>query len=95
MPRWAFPVAKNPLNAGDAGDRFDPWVGKISKGGHGNPLVFLPGESRSRGDWWAIDHRIAELDITEMTECVCVHRRAHTHKRKLGDGKVSKRGFLS
>ena len=51
-----------------------------------------------RGAWWAIDHRIAELDITEMTECVCASTRArvHTHTQgKLGMGTLGKRVFLS
>ena len=34
-------VIKNPpANAGDKRSRFDPWVGKIPAGGHGNPLQY-------------------------------------------------------
>ena len=31
-------VVKNLL--ANAGDRFDPWVGKIPEGGHGNPFQY-------------------------------------------------------
>ena len=61
-------VVKNlPANAGDARDAgFDPWVRKIPwRREQISTPVFLPGESHA---WWAIVHRVAELDTTEATE---------------------------
>ena len=41
--------------------RFNPWVGKIPWRRAWQPtLVFLPGESRDRGAWQAIVHRVTE-----------------------------------
>ena len=40
-PSQAVPVVKNLLaNAGDVRCGFDPWVGTIPGGGHGNPLQY-------------------------------------------------------
>ena len=53
----------------------------------------------NRGAWWAIGHRIAELDITEMTERTHAHPHTHidthslTHTRKAGYGKARQKGF--
>ena len=48
--------------------RFNPWVGKIPWRRVWQPTpVFLPGESMDRGAWWATVHRVAELDMTEVT----------------------------
>ena len=52
-------VVKNPpANAGDIKSRgFDPWVGKISGAGNGNPLQYSCLEnSMDRGAWWATVH---------------------------------------
>ena len=62
-----------------------PGSGRSPGEGHGNPLQYSCLENpMNRGAWWAIDHRIAELDITEMTECVCARARAHacTHTHR-------------
>ena len=41
--------------------RFDPWVGKIPGGGHGNPLQYSCLENpMDRGVWWATAHRVAK-----------------------------------
>ena len=82
-----FPSGKeSTCNAGDAGDTgLIPGLGRSPEGGHGNPLQYPCLENpMNRGAWWAIDHRIAELDITEMTECVCARARAHacTHTHR-------------
>ena len=40
---------------------FDPWVGKIPWRRERQPTpVFLPGESRDRGAWWATVHGVAK-----------------------------------
>ena len=40
--------------------RFDPWIGKIPGGGHGNPLQYSCLENpMDRGAWWATVHRVA------------------------------------
>ena len=40
---------------------FDPWVGKIPRGGHGNPLQYsCPGNPMDCGAWWAMVHRVAK-----------------------------------
>ena len=64
------PVVKNPpANAGRLKrGGFDPCVGKIPGGGHGNPFQFPCLENpMDRGIWWATVHRVAELDMTEAT----------------------------
>ena len=61
-------VVKNPpVNAGDKGRGFDPWVGKIPGlgrspgGGHGNPLQYSCLENlMDRGTWQAMVHRVAK-----------------------------------
>ena len=41
--------------------RFDPWVGKIPGGGHGNPLQYSCLEnSMDKGAWWATVHEVTE-----------------------------------
>ena len=47
-------MVKNPsANAGDTGDRFNPWAGKIPWRRKWQPTpVFLPGESHGRRAWW-------------------------------------------
>ena len=49
-------------NAGDVKRRwFDPWVGKIPRGGHGNPLQYSCLETpMDRGAWWAIAPGVAK-----------------------------------
>ena len=47
---------------------FDPWVGKIPGGGHGNQLQYsCLGNSIDRGAWKATVHRVTESDMTEVT----------------------------
>ena len=47
---------------------FDPWVGKIPWRRAWQPTPeFLPGESVDRGAWWDTFHRIAQLEMTEVT----------------------------
>ena len=41
--------------------RFNPWVGKIPGGGHGNPLQYSCLEhSMDRGAWWATVYGVAK-----------------------------------
>ena len=45
-------MVKNP--PANAGDRFDPWMGRYPGGGHGNPLQYSCLEnSMDRGNWRA------------------------------------------
>ena len=62
----------------DAGDIKDPGsisgLGRPSGEGHGNPLQYsCLGNSMDRGAWRATVHRVAELDMTEVTEHACMH----------------------
>ena len=46
---------------------FNPWVGKIPGGRHGNPLQYCLGNSMDRGAWKATVHWVAkESDMTEQ-----------------------------
>ena len=41
---------------------FNPWIGKIPGGGHGNPLQYSCLEnSMDRGAWWATVHGVAKI----------------------------------
>ena len=51
-------------NAGDLGSI--PGLGRSPGGGHGNPLQYFCRENpMDRGAWWAVAHRVAELDMNE------------------------------
>ena len=40
---------------------FNPWVGKITGGGHGNPLKYSRLKNpMDRGAWWATAHEITK-----------------------------------
>ena len=63
-------VVKNPhANAGNVRDVGSiPGSGRSPRGGHGNPLQYSCLENPiDRGAWWATDHRVTELDMTEVT----------------------------
>ena len=63
-------VVKNPhANAGNVRDVGSiPGSGRSPRGGHGNPLQYSCLENpMDRGAWWATDHRVTELDMTEVT----------------------------
>ena len=65
-------VIKNlPANAGDTRDTdLIPGSGRSPGVGNGNPLQYSCLENpMNRGSWWAVVHRVAELDLTEATEC--------------------------
>ena len=70
---WASqvaPVVKNPSAtarvARDGGSI--PGSGRSSGGGHDNPLQYSCLENpMDREAWWAMVHRVAELDTTEVT----------------------------
>ena len=50
-----------PANAGDMRCGFDPCVGRISLGEHGNPLQYSCMENpMDRGTWRATIHRVAK-----------------------------------
>ena len=60
---------KLPANAGEVRDKgLIPGSGRSSGEGHGNPLQYsCLGNFMIRGAWQAIDHRVAVLDMTEVT----------------------------
>ena len=63
-------MVKNPhAAAGDAGDTCSiPGLGRSLGGGNGNLLQCSCLENPiDRGAWWATDHRVTELDMTEVT----------------------------
>ena len=67
-------VVKKPLpNAPDVRDLGSiPGLGRSPGGGHDNSLQYLCLKNpMDRGAWQATVHRIAELDITEVTEQTC------------------------
>ena len=81
----ALPTA----NVGEASDEFDPWVGKISGIGNGNPLIFLPGKfhrQRSPVGYspWGYEesdmteHTHTPLHMAEFIQCVNTPHSVHT-----------------
>ena len=62
-------VKKLPANAGATGDSDSiPGSGRFPGGGHDNPLQHSCWENpMDRGAWWAIVHRVTELDTTEAS----------------------------
>ena len=58
-------VKNPPANAGRCKRRrFNPWVGKIPGGGHGNPLQYSCLKSpMHRGAWWATVPRVTQRRI--------------------------------
>ena len=71
----ALAVKNPPANAEDIRDVESTPGSEISPGGqHGNPLQYSCLENpMNRGAWWATVHRIAELDMTEVTWHACTH----------------------
>ena len=65
----ALVVKSLPANAGDVRDAGSiPGLGRSPGEGHGNPLQYSCLENpMDRGAWWAIIHRVAELDVTKET----------------------------
>ena len=58
-------------NARDVG--LIPGLGRFHEGGHGNPPQYSCLENpMDRGAWWAMAHRVTELDTTEVT-CNALH----------------------
>ena len=71
VAQWEFACS-----AGDVGSI--PGSGRSPGGGHSNLLQDSCLEnSMDRGAWWAMVHRVAELDITEAT------KHTHTHSINL------------
>ena len=63
-------VIENPLaNAGDIRDSGSvPESERSPGGGHGHLLQYSCLENpMDRGAWWAMVHRVAELDMTQVT----------------------------
>ena len=63
-------MVKNlPANAGDIIDLVSiTGLGQFLGGGHGNPLQYSCLKNpMDRGAWWAIVHRVGELDMMEVT----------------------------
>ena len=67
-------------SAGDTGNAGSiPGLGRSPGGGHGIPLQYSCLENpRDTGAWWAIVHRVTELDMIEETERECMF--THTHR---------------
>jgi len=65
----ALVVKSLPANAGDIRDAGSiPGLGRSPGEGHGNPLQYsCLRNPMDRGAWWAIIHRVAELDVTKET----------------------------
>ena len=65
--------------------RFDPWVGNIPGGGHGNPLQYSCLENpMDRRAWWAAFHRVTKSQ-TWFNMHTCMLNK--THSEKMGDMK--------
>ena len=63
-------MVKNlPADAGYTGNAgLIPRSGRFPGGEHGNPLQYSCLENPMyRGAWWAMAHRVAESDMTEVT----------------------------
>ena len=63
-------VVRNlPANEGDIRDvSSSPGLGRSPGGGHGNPLQYSCLENpMDRGAWWAMVHRVSELNTIEAT----------------------------
>ena len=69
MAQVALVVKNLPANAGDIRDAGSiPGLGRSLGEGHGNPFQYSCLENpMDRGAWWAIVHRVTELDTTEAT----------------------------
>ena len=82
-------VVKNPpANARDVRDLGSvSWWGRPPGGGYGNPLQCSCLENlMDRGTWWAIVHRVAELDMTEVTELSTLIKKITLSSIPLGKG---------
>ena len=82
---WWLSDKEFTCSAGTAGDRFDPWVGKIPwrRSWQATP-VFLPGESHGQSSLagyslWGCK----ELDTTEATQHTHMHTYAYLRKKIL------------
>ena len=66
---WWLSVKESTCNAGVTGDEgLIPGSGRSLGEGHGNPLQYSCLENpMDRGAWQATVHRVAELDMTEVT----------------------------
>ena len=75
-------VLKNaPASVGDTRDAGSiPGLGRSPGGGHGNPLQYSCLENpMDGGARWATVHRVAESDMTEVTE----HAHMHVNRKNL------------
>ena len=60
-------IKNPPANAGDKRSRFDPWVGKIPAGGHGNPLQYSYLENPMDRGACRVTVMGLQIDMTEVT----------------------------
>ena len=67
---WWLSSKESTCISGATGDMgLIPVSGRSPGGGHGNPLQYSCLENPTdRGAWWATVHRVAELDMTEVTQ---------------------------
>ena len=74
-------------NAGDPGSISG--LGRSPGGAHGNPLQYFCLENpMDRGAWWAIAHRVTELDMTEWLS-TAQHRIKEVYSKRHQDIKPS------
>ena len=66
---WWLSGKESTCIAGNAGDEGSiPGSERSQGGGHGNPLQYSCLENpMDRRAWWAVVHRVAESDTTEVT----------------------------
>ena len=70
---------------------FDPWVGKISGGGHGYPLQYSYLENpMDRGAWWATVHGVTKV-WTRLKQ-LSMHVQAQTVQRR-GNSAIGAQDF--
>ena len=64
-----------------------PELGRFPEEGNGNPRQYSCLENPvDGGAWWAVVHRVTELDTTELTWHACTHTHTLVEKKQTGIG---------